>query len=82
MKFLVKRASQIYGDESAPCEGATLLNPQREEWDVPRWGIELETLGDLLAFRKKQKAPVIIGEPFDKSDYSDIELEIYDDYRE
>lgn len=82
MRFLVKRTSQGWGDVSAPCKGATLLNPQRKEWDTPKWGIELETLDDLLDFCRKQDHPVIIGKPFDESDYSDVELEIYDDYRE
>lgn len=82
MRFLVKRTSQGWGDVSAPCKGATLLNPQRKEWDTPEWGIELETLEDLLHFREEQKCKVIIGKPFGESDYSDVELEIYDDYRE
>lgn len=82
MRFLVKRTSRIYGDESSPCEGAKLLNPQRDTWEEPQWGIELETIDDLLDFYRKQKHPVIIGKPFDESDYSDVELEIYDDYRE
>lgn len=82
MRFLVKRTSQCWGNVSAPCEGAELLNPEREKWESPQWGVELDTLEDLLEFYRKQKSPVIIGKPFDKSDYSDIELEIYDDYRE
>lgn len=76
MKFLIKRTSQSFGDVS-PCDGAMLVNTQPYEW-----GIEFKTLDGFLAFCKKQKHPVIISTPFDPSDYSDIELEIYDDYRE
>ena len=82
MKFLVTRTSAIYGDCTPPCEGAVLLNPDRESWEPPLYGIELDTLEDLMAFKESVKYPVIINKPFDKSDYADVELEIYDDYRE
>lgn len=77
MKFLITRTSQSSHYDTPPCEGAMLVNTRPY-----KWGIEFETLDDFLAFCKKQKHQVIIGTPFDPSDYSDIELEIYDDYRE
>lgn len=84
MKFLVKRTSTgwltTYNDP--PCDGAVLLNPDREEGEMPAWGIEIESLEALVAFMESVKHPVIISEPFGKSDYADVELEIYDDYRE
>lgn len=84
MKFLVKRTSTgwltTYNDP--PCDGAVLLNPDMEEMECPAWGIEIESLEALVAFMESVNNPVIIGKPFDKSDYADVELEIYDDYRE
>lgn len=84
MKFLVKRTSTdwLTTSNDPPCDGAVLLNPDREKWESPAWGIEIESLEALVAFKESVKNPVIIGKPFGKSDYADVELEIYDDYRE
>ena len=84
MKFLVKRTSTdwLTTSNDPPCDGAVLLNPDREKWESPAWGIEIESLEALVAFKESVKNPVIIGKPFGKSDYADVKLEIYDDYRE
>ena len=79
MKFLVTRTSAINGDltdNTPPCEGAVLLNPDREIWEPPLYGIELDTLEDLMAFKERVGCSVIIGKPFDKSDYADVELPV------
>lgn len=82
MKFLVTRTSAIYGGCTPPCEGAVLLNPDRETWEPPLYGIELDTLEDLMAFKERVGYSVIVGKSREESDWSDVELEIYDDYRE
>lgn len=83
MKFLVSRSSDIYGENTAPCDGAVLLNPSREEWETPLYSIELGSLESLLDFCKQQRYPVIVSHCRNQeAGLPDVELEIYDSYRE
>lgn len=76
MKFLVRKTSAFYCDETAPCEGA-------KGWIVrdiesEGWAIDIETIDDLMAFVDKNGDIVI-----QKDDAEDFPwLEIYDTYRE
>lgn len=44
------------------------------------WGIEVDTLEELVDFIKKQKQEIVVG--ISSTDESTLFLEIYDDYRE
>lgn len=84
MKFLVKRTSTDWlasaGDP--PCEGAVLLPPGSGPHKTIKWGIEIKDLEGLVDFMTKQGHPVIVSKLKHEHGYADVELEIYDDYRE
>jgi len=82
LKFYIRRTSQ-YWDTTPPCDRAVRLNPNKEEWEDTAWGIEISTLEELIELKNKVKSPIIVGRSNgDTCDYSEYELEIYDDYRE
>lgn len=79
MKFYVSRSSSTY---EIPCEEAVLLNPNRNKgWEDAVYGIEINTLEELLEFRDKYD-DIIIRETYNDKSYSELEIEIYDYYRE
>ena len=73
MKFIVSRTS-IWNNAS-PCEEA-----KREEFeDGPDWTIEINSLEELINFRKKYGEIILTASVLPEIDN---EIEIYDDYRE
>ena len=74
MKFIVSRTSTWHSD-IAPCKEAK----QEMFEDGPDWTIEINTLEELIAFRKKYGELVLTFSRIPEIDY---EIEIYDDYRE
>ena len=80
MKFYVTRTSEPYND-FPPCEGAIKLE-ETNMWENPLWGIEINSLEELLALKDKVKYSIIIGKSFDGAQHSDYSIEIYDGYRE
>lgn len=81
MKFYISSTSGYY-DEKTPCDGAVLLNPKRGEFETPEYGIEINTLEELIALKNKVGHPIIIEDSWRNNGYSPYELEIYNDYRE
>ena len=81
MKFYISSTTGYY-DEEPPCEGAVLLNPERKKYDTPQYGIEINSLEDLIALKSKVGHPLIIGDTWYDQKYSPYELEIYNGYRE
>lgn len=74
MKFIVSRTS-VWDSNIAPCEEA-----KREEFeDGPDWTIEINSLEELIAFRKKYGELVLTASVIPEIDN---EIEIYDSYRE
>lgn len=74
MKFIVSRTS-VWKSDITPCEEA-----KREEFeDGPDWTIEINSLEELIAFRKKYGELVLTASVIPEIDN---EIEIYDDYRE
>lgn len=69
MKFTVTRTSQW--DNEKPCERAKF--DEVDIWGDKRWYIEINTIEELMAFKREVGVPIIIG--------SDS-IEIYDGYRE
>ena len=81
MKFYVSRTSLMF-DEEQPCEGAILLNPDYDKTeDSPIWGIEINDLDELIKF-KREYGSIIIKRTYNNPEYSELEIEIYDDFRE
>lgn len=70
MKFIVTRTSQW--DNEKPCENAKLDN-EVNLWGDKQWYIEINTIEELMAFKREVGVPIIIR---------DNSIEIYDDYRE
>lgn len=85
MKFYISRTSDYCGDNK-PCDEAICLNPDRNpDWELGAYGIEFNSLEDLLAFKKRIGEEIIIKERDDvqcKDFSSEYEIEIYDSYRE
>lgn len=90
MKFYISRTSDFCG-EKKPCDEAICLNPNRnQDWENGVYGIEFNSLEDLLAFKKRIGEEIIIKErddiphpnTWDKDFSSEYEIEIYDSYRE
>lgn len=82
MKFIVIRTSD-WGSESIPCQGAELLNPDFKQTDEsPVWGIEIDTLEQLMQFCNTYGDIVITASSREVSKYASCVIEIYDDYRE
>lgn len=73
MKFIVSRTS-IWNNDS-PCAEA---KPEMFE-DGPNWTIEINSLEELIAFRKKYGEIILTASRYPEIDN---EIEIYDDYRE
>ena len=74
MKFIVSRTSLCDGNDS-PCEEA-----KKEEFeDGPDWTIEINTLEELIKFRKKYGEIILTESVLPEIDN---EIEIYDSYRE
>lgn len=67
MKFIVTRTSQW--DDEKPCENAK-LNNEVNLWDDKQWYIEINTIEELMAFKREVGVPIIIR---------DNSIEIYDD---
>lgn len=78
MKFQVTRTSD-YDKDKKPCDRA-VLSEHKTCYGESIWEIEINSLEDLIAFRKEVGHPVILLEPYDVKDMH--ELEIYDYYRE
>ena len=82
MKFIVSRTSGNY-NEKPPCEGAFVARENRQYTNL--WGIEINSLEDLLALCEKQQYELIITK-YDNHGYYDWDgawgIEIYDSYRE
>ena len=81
MKLYLTRTSGYYED-TPPVEGAVLLNPVREEWDDRLFGIEINTIEELVELMKEVNHPIILEHTYNDKEYSPYELEIYDNYRE
>ena len=81
MKFYIRRTTGSYNNEP-PCAKATLLNPDRGEWDDPEFGIEVNTIEELVELMKSSGHPIILEHTYNDEKYSPYELEIYDGYRE
>lgn len=78
MKFYISRTSNI----EPPCDEAVLLNPNRDkEWEDAVYGIEINTLKELLTLKEKY-GDIIIEKTYKDESYSNLEIEIYDDFRE
>ena len=79
MKFIVSRTS---GYDIKPCEEAVKVELTSKEYGHPIncWVIEINSLEDLLKFKKECGHDLIIGDSY----YKEIpfEIEIYDYYRE
>lgn len=76
MKFLVTRTS-LYNrwGSNSPCKEAK----QEMSEDGPIWTIEINTLEELINFRKKYGDIILTISIYPEIDYK---IEIYDDYRE
>lgn len=74
MKFIVSRTS-LWGNNSSPCKEAK----QEMSEDGPIWTIEINTLEELIAFRKKYGEIILTVSVLPEIDN---EIEIYDDCRE
>lgn len=71
MKFKVVRSSDFgMGSCVAPCEEAVYTG--KDEWGVPTYEVEVNTLEELMALVEKYGSFIV----------SRNELEIYDSYRE
>ena len=83
MKVYLSTTTGYYDDvDTPPVEEAVLLNPVREEWDDKLFGIEINTLEELVELMKKVNHPIILRHTYNDESYSPYELEIYDGYRE
>lgn len=74
MKFIVSRTS-LWSNNDSPCEEAK----QEMFEDGPDWTIEINSLEELIAFRKKYGEIILTASVLPEIDN---EIEIYDDYRE
>ena len=70
MKFIVTRTSQW--DNEKPCKNAK-LDYEVNLWGDKQWYIEINTIEELMAFKREVGVPIIIGSN---------SIEIYDGYRE
>lgn len=70
MKFIVTRTSQW--DDEKPCENAKLDN-EVDLFGNKQWYIEINTIEELMAFKREVGVSIIIGSN---------SIEIYDGYRE
>lgn len=82
MKFYISRTSDPF-NENSPCDNAILLNPNRDvSWENPIYGIEINSLEELMELKNKVGDIIISEAYYDDISYSPYEIEIYDDYRE
>ena len=54
----------------------------KDEYGDYIYGIEINTLVELIEFKKKVDCGIIISDTYEENDYSDLEIEIYNGYRE
>ena len=71
MKYRIERTSDFGGSEERPCENAYAEGC--DDFDMPYWYIEINTLEELHELIEEVKHPVIISKGH---------IEIYDAYRE
>lgn len=71
MKFRVSRTSGLFG-RSVPCEGAYLVSTPENPYSRHVWGINMDTIEDLIAFADRYGPLVLTGD----------QIEIYDTFRE
>ena len=64
--------------------GKLLANKEEMENSIQEqaWLIEINSLEELLEFKKKYNKPIIINENYNSNNKEFYEIEIYDDYRE
>ncbi len=82
MKYIISKTSSFGQRNEAPCEGAVAVGCN--EFGDTLWGIEINTLEELMALQDKVGHPLIIGPApyYDANEYSGKAIEIYNDYRE
>lgn len=71
MKYKVERTSDYGGSKERPCKKA--YKEGCDEWGIPFWYIDINTLEELHELIEEVRNPVII---------SNEHIEIYDGYRE
>lgn len=81
MNFIITRSSDIFGEKS-PCDDAKLLNPNAKPWEDRTYGITINSLEELIKLKEEVGNSIIIGNYLGESDFADMEIEIYDTYRE
>ena len=81
MNFIITRSSDIFG-EKPPCENAKLLNPNAKPWEDRTYGITIDSLEELIKLKEEVGHSIIISNYLEESDFADMEIEIYDTYRE
>lgn len=79
MKFKVIRTS-FYGSDECPISGATLINPNRKNWEEAKYIIEINSLEELIDLIKTN-GKIILGINYVNPNELNW-IEIYDDYRE
>lgn len=79
MKFMLTRTSNW---DKKPHPKAIMM--EFDSYTNPQWGIEINTLEELIEFLKDEnvKGQIVIEESFDEEHPEDRMIEIYDDYRE
>ena len=81
MNFIIIRSSDIFS-EKPPCENAKLLTPDAKEYEDKTYGITINSLEELIKLKKEVGHSIIISNHFGEHDFADMEIEIYDTYRE
>lgn len=71
MKYKIERTSSFACQVEQPCDKA--YRGENDEFNVPQWYIDINSLEDLQELIEEVKYPLIVSKET---------IEIYDDYRE
>lgn len=80
MKFYISSTNDNLYAEGKITSKAELIG--HNPWDDPIYGIEINSLEELMELQKEVGNPIIVKETLNNQVYSEYELEIYDGYRE
>ena len=80
MKFLINRASDFFCDKGKPTGNSILLREKNKYKSIDAlYGIEMNSLDELISFQKEQKCGIII-EDVNEDDFPEYkqQITIYD----
>lgn len=80
MVFQIERTSIGSSSDELPCKNCFPIKLPTKYGTLDRWGIEINSLEELINLMEEINEPLIVSHAFGSEDM--LCIEIYDDYRE